>query len=359
MIADILHKIAEQEQGKDEDKKYYPRPSINDKCIRALVYWKTGAPHSPLPGRALHVFNDSSWHEELTLDWLRKSAYSVHSEQMEVECGQMSNGFVLYGHIDGILTDLTGKDFLFEHKAINHFTFERIWKGELPKGYICQCCFYIVGLQKVNPSINQILLLIKNKNTSQYLEILLEYDVSTDTAKPLQMLRSGEKEPVYFKEKDIITNITKKAMEKFEKVEKICSVSPVILPPRQYPVDSWQCDYCLWRLKCYEHYVEEFEELEIDRELDQELSDLAHYYLETHMHWSEMGKEKEKLKEQIKQKLKEKGMREGKNQDYVISLKLRERNNINQELIPADMLERAMEKKYYEQVNIRKIRKRR
>lgn len=63
MIADVIPKLAEFER---KDLSYRPRPSAAgpDRCIRQMVYHGLGIPKEPLPGRALLVFDDSSWYYE-------------------------------------------------------------------------------------------------------------------------------------------------------------------------------------------------------------------------------------------------------------------------------------------------------
>ena len=82
MIAELLHLVA----GMDRDEfQYAPRPSSAgpDRCIRQMVYQRTGTPRDrELPARILHVLDDSAWHEELTADWIGKTSYILHSRQM-------------------------------------------------------------------------------------------------------------------------------------------------------------------------------------------------------------------------------------------------------------------------------------
>ncbi|MFH1627388.1 MAG: hypothetical protein ABIE47_01540, partial [Pseudomonadota bacterium] len=106
------------------------------------------------------------------MDWLRKSIFKVHSEQMHVNvdmglpfmrqrtcktkisgqpCGQIIPAGHIAGHMDFLLGNPEGKDILIEHKAINHFTFERIWRGEIPLDYVFQTSLYLQGLQPINP----------------------------------------------------------------------------------------------------------------------------------------------------------------------------------------------------------------
>lgn len=170
MLAELIEKIAGFEV---KESSYYPRPSLAgpERCLRQLVYMARGVPSKKKEDRFHLVLDDSSWHEELTLDWLRKSAFKVHSEQLEVECGNViwqGQPFTLKGHIDAIVTDLMGKDYLLEHKAINHFSFQKYLEKQYPIDYLTQCCLYIVGLQKLNPEIKDGILLIKNKNTAWF-----------------------------------------------------------------------------------------------------------------------------------------------------------------------------------------------
>jgi len=123
MLADVILKIAGQFQ-EEEEHKYYPRPSMAgpERCTRQMVYHGLNIAKEPLAGRAVMIFSDSSFHEDLTADWIRKSAFQLHSEQMEINVDCPGYGIKLTGHIDGVVTDLLGTDYLWEHKAINHFS---------------------------------------------------------------------------------------------------------------------------------------------------------------------------------------------------------------------------------------------
>ena len=146
MLAEVLLKIA-AEEAKQRDAeyfkqygktrtKYYSRPSSAgpEKCIRQMVFHSLDiATDKPMDDRMWMVFDDGHWHEELTMDWIRKSVFQLHSEQMVVKCRPP----MTFGHIDGILTiprELTPEltepiDVLWEHKALNHFTFQRYWES--------------------------------------------------------------------------------------------------------------------------------------------------------------------------------------------------------------------------------------
>ena len=192
MIANILHTAAGMER---EEFKYRHRPSGAgpERCIRELVYKaKETTVDRQINDRILHIFQDGHWHEELTNDWIRKTTYKLHSEQMTVECG-----YGLKGHIDGIIEDMLGNEYLYEHKGMNHFTFQRYEKDTRPLDYFTQCALYLKGLMKVNPDINKAILLVKNKNTSAFLEFILRYDDQTDTLYLISMAFSGKRYPLF------------------------------------------------------------------------------------------------------------------------------------------------------------------
>lgn len=350
MLADILHKIAGQFQ--DEPHKWYPRPSLAgpERCLRQMTYWAQGTESKPLPGRTLHVFDDGTFHEELSADWIRKSAFTLHSEQMKIQVEE--KGLKLTGHIDGIITDMMGIDRLWEHKAINCYTFERIWNGDLPLDYITQVSLYIRGLQEVNPEIIEGLLLIKNKNTAQFLELLVCYDPEADKATVIEVVKStGERKDIG----EEIPDATHIAFEKFLAVQK--HVEAGTLPERQYERDHWRCNYCGYSDECWAGYEEEFEKLTDDAELDQEITDLCGYYLEASLHAKEMKKEQDRLKDQIKRLLEEKGVRKGKAGPYLIERKLQRRESLKKEQVPQGIWETYKQTSEFEVLTIRKPKK--
>src|SRR5262249_3551685 len=144
-------------------------------------------------------------------------------------------GDVVHGHIDGILQDIAGVERLYEHKAINHFSFVRYWEREIPYHYIAQPCAYLIGLKKMLVDLNEIGLLIKNKNTAQFLEYLIEYDVEKDVAKIKSIEHSG------FGEKSCnveVPSLVESAVENWQKTERYYQTSrelgKPILPVRPF-----------------------------------------------------------------------------------------------------------------------------
>lgn len=345
MIAEIIPKIAGQ--FNNGESKYYARPSLAgpERCIRQMVYWGLGIERQPLPGRTILVFDDSSWHEELTADWIRKSAFRLHSEQMEVTISHPDFGWQRKGRIDGILTDILEKDYHLEHKALNHFTFQRFWDGELPLDYFAQCADYMKGLQAINPEITRGILLIKNKNTAAYIEFLYEYEF--DNLKILELTNSaGERKEVNV----TLANIVGESFNKFEAVERY--IVKKTLPKRQYFIDSWRCQYCGWAGACWEGYEKEFQELKTDAMLPDEVADMVRYYRELGAQKSEVEKEYKDLSEKIKNVLKDASAREGRAGEYVCKMTLVESERLDNSLLSPGEIEKATVRSYYERLTV-------
>ena len=103
MLVELLHKVAQMEDEDREPVDYYPRPSMAgpDRCIRQMVYLARGEEkEKALDGRVLHIFNDGHWHEELTIEWIQKTAFTLHSQQMRIRVSMQ--GLTIGGSIDGI-----------------------------------------------------------------------------------------------------------------------------------------------------------------------------------------------------------------------------------------------------------------
>jgi len=251
MIADVILKVAGMEQD-FWSQEYRPRPSAAGQCIRALVYRRMGVTPQPSPDRLAIVFDDGHWHEELTAAWIAKTSFTLHSQQAEVTCGLVC-GRPLKGHIDGILGDVAGVDRLLEHKALNHFTWQRYAAiiedgGSIEKAdsYYIQTQLYLCSEEISGMGITEAILLIKNKNTGQYLEFIL-------TPHPA---------------------IAAAALAKLNDVETFAATEEV--PPRPFNrATDWQCDYCPFSERCWQGYKEDRKELrEYDPELDAAVTEL-------------------------------------------------------------------------------------
>jgi len=338
MLAEVILKIAGQFQ-EQEDHNYYPRPSMagKERCTRQMVYHGLNYPHEPLAGRAVMIFSDSSFHEDLTADWIRKSAFQLHSEQMKIKCTMPGFSFNLDGSIDGIVTDLLMEDYLWEHKAINHFSWQKYADGALPLDNISQCCIYLRGLHSDNPNIKKAVLLMKNKNTAAYLEFIISYDYDTDTAIVEKLTQSnGETKEI----NEIMPDAVRSCFEKFAYVNDC--IKNKTLPKRDYFIgDDWHCEYCAYGKTCWEGYKKEFTELKTDTMLPDEVETMLKYYKELGGQKSDIEKEYKDLSGKIKDTLKEIGAREGRAGQYIVKLSLIESNRIDKEKLTATEILKA------------------
>lgn len=353
MIADIIHKVAAMTN--EEEHSFYPRPSMAgpERCIRQMVYHGLDVPRKSLPGRAVVIFNDSSFHEDLTADWIRKTAFHLHSEQMQVDCRKP----MTYGHIDGIITDAIQTDRLWEHKAINHFSFQKYWDGALPLDYLTQTAIYLDALQNVNPDLKDGILLIKNKNTAQYMEFIVTYDgygVGEDTLYFRSRTKS-DGETVNMEKVPCIENIVQSACDKFNKVLDL--IKNKTLPKRPYHInDDWQCSYCGWCQTCWDGYEQEFNELSTETDLPNEVADTVRYYKELGAQKKDITKEYDDLRDKVKEIMKSSGSREGRAGEYMCRLKLIETERIDKSLLSEFEIKRASVKGFQERLFISKIK---
>jgi hypothetical protein len=368
MLAELIPKIAMMQYEEEERKPYYPRPSIAgpQRCIRQMVYWAREEEQNPLPGRAVLVFDDSSWHEELTADWVRKSIFQIHSEQMPITipdvfpwmptgeyycnvCDKLTPYRACHGHIDWLITDIINIDRWVEHKALSHFGFEGLMKGELPLDYLTQMAIYARGLQQDNPELKEGLLLVKNKNQSGYLEFRCRYNAPTDTLTIVERLHHAKDREELNKE---LPNITNDAFAKFAEVEKYRLSKK--LPDRPYEIDSWRCDYCPYNKTCWAGWVDEHKQLTTDVALEDEIVTALKLERELALHQSDITKQREEVREEIKGFLKSKKVRAGKAGPYSVDWTVKIKKKVNQELIPAHILREATKDVPQERLSIRK-----
>jgi hypothetical protein len=323
-------------KGKQPRQPWYPRPSAAgpERCIRQSVYHARGfREDKPIGDRAILAMDDSSRHEELSADWISKTGYTLHSRQMEVR-----PFYDISGSIDGIIRDKHGTDRLWEHKAINHFTFEKYWKGIWPIDYFTQCCIYVKGL---DIDVNEAILLIKNKNTAQYLDYLIRYYSGNDLCHIIEVEHSSGDIRRGIDNKPLISfpNIISNALNVFREINK--HVKAQTLPDRPHEIGTqFPCGYCSWEDTCWQDYDKEFEKLSTTAELTQDWEERCKYYLETHMHYKDYDDEVQGLKSAIKEDMKKLGIRKGRVGKYIVHLML-----INQK-----------DGKSFERLQIRKVK---
>lgn len=370
MIADIANQLALASDD-SPTRTYRPRPSLAgpERCIRQLAYHALGVTPTPIPGRGLIVFDDSSWHEELTKDLLRRSVYHIHSEQMAVDipapglnplsytceaCGRAVPPETLHGHLDWVQTDPLFRDTLVEHKALNHFGFERIEKGALPIDYLVQTCCYSAGLQRVQPGLQDAVLCIKNKNTAKYLELTLTYDARTDEATVHDLIVSCGDAPA---ERTALNHTLSapvgQALAKFREVEVYRSEQRV--PARPFEIGTtFPCGYCVFQGPCWEGFEREFEAMTGDVQLDEQIEELARFSLELSGHITAMEKDRDEKREAIKALLIAKAVRGGLTPSYAILRSLRQKTAWDESKIPPAVAALAKQEKPYEVLTIRK-----
>jgi hypothetical protein len=256
MLSELLHQIARMKAEEEGEHVYRPRPSLAgpERCIRALTYAAMKTPPSKhLAGRMFHVFEDGHLHAMIVGAWIEQTAYKLHSAEMPVTCWA-DDELVLEGSIDGIVTDPLGKDFLLELKALNHFTFQRIAAGAPPWDYVTQVAAYLRGIHADNPALTAGVLLIKNKNTAQYLEFLIRYDWATDCCDVVHMtLGTGEVIPINQRRERIVGA----AVDKFKAVEAHAQAGTLPDRPIDFTPGEFPCSYCSWEDTCWKDFAAE------------------------------------------------------------------------------------------------------
>jgi hypothetical protein len=303
------------------------------------------------------IFDDSSWHEELTLNWLRQSLYRIHSEQMALDlpgalpwlkgrapwlcqlCTKRVGHDVhipadtLHGHLDALFTDLYDTDRLLEHKAIEYFVFQNYWSGDkLPLDYFAQCVVYFRALQLVQPHLTEGVLLIKNKDTSAYMEYVLLYDNSTDTLSVPEMIYStGERKALHLTYRGLYAAV----LHKFEIVET--HLRENTLPERQIDDDDWRCRYCTFKEICWEDYQPPV--LDQTVSLPPSLEQLAHEYLRLDRDIKPKKKRLEELKQDLTLALYAMRAEEARGEQVLIQIKKSARSGIDQQRLPTSLKE--------------------
>jgi hypothetical protein len=256
-LASIIKKIAAME-AEEQFQAWKPRLSAMghwERCLRQDCYHSQGYKPDKLSERSYLTMDDSSWHEELTFDWLRKGAVKVHSEQLEIN----KSGFT--GHIDCLITLMNGETILVEHKAVNRYSFDRILKGYLPLDYITQVCHYLCSHELRALNVGSAILLMKCKDTARYLNFQVAYNHDKDSGMvELREEYSGNGELQW-----IIQGLFHKSWNEQSEIKVHKEFNT--LPERPYRKgEDWQCDYCRYASYCWANY--EYEVLGRDKRVE-------------------------------------------------------------------------------------------
>lgn len=306
MIAELLARIAAEEAAEQRrDGVWRPRCSSagTERCVRQEVYKAHGVKAAPIPGRTIILFDDGFWHEELTIAWIQKSVFRHHSGQMGVDtvyvpgshpgyrCGICSTAKaevrvpegMVHGHIDGIVTDPMGTDFLWEHKSASRFAFARWAKGdEVPLDYLTQMVLYAWGLRHLGTRLERAILLIKCKDTSAYMEYVVRVPTSLGLEEPTVIesaifMEGDHPEDVPLtKAQRTVTGLITNAIVRFAEIVK--HRNEETLPARPFARDHWRCSYCQFEGTCWKGWAEDVKDRKaddaIELEPDSELGEL-------------------------------------------------------------------------------------
>ena len=315
MIVELIAKNAGQSQ--EEGGAYYPRPSSVGRCFRALFYHATGVPADKFPDRAILIFEDGNWAEEVIKDHIRKTVFQLEEwkgKNQRIEIAVI-NGRKMTGEIDGLLTDPLNKTRLLEIKSINHFGFERLKDGPLDD-HRRQTNLYLHGLNLAGMEVGEALILYKNKNTAAMKEFLIEYDETQALA-------------------DI-------AM--FEAVDEAAEAGEV--PPRPYTFDDWHCQYCRYQEHCWEGYAGEVAALSKDVALSADIETAARYYNELGAQKGEIEKERDGIGQTLRQALNAAQAQSGRAGEYLLTLSVGERKKIDEALVPPEAIKKVISERF-------------
>jgi hypothetical protein len=326
-------------EAAEQEIAYRPRPSCAgpEECPRKLVYFARGVPREPAMDRMATVLDDSSVHEDLTAKWIEKSAYTLHDRQLRVEIATVTHRgrpFTLAGSIDGLVTDLAGRTWLWEHKALAQWSWERYARGEeWPLNYLTQCALYLTGLRRAGWQVSEALLLMKNKNTSDYLELRLAYDPEADELRALERVvaSTGEWTDLSTRPDAVWRQVRASAIARFDVVEAHWAAGT--LPDRPYPEpQSFPCGYCPYRRRCWQDWTPP--PLDGRIALSPEDAVLVAEYAALSEELRPKYRRKEELGDQIKLLLKAHGAKEAVADAVLVRLERRIQQRVDLELIP-------------------------
>ncbi|MEW6542450.1 MAG: hypothetical protein AB1411_02440 [Nitrospirota bacterium] len=347
MLVEVLLKVAAIE-AEENEQEYRPRPSAAgpERCLRQLVYFARGVPKEPMLDRMALVFDDGHVNEGTTAKWIGKTAFRLHHQQLRVKVGTVTHNGQLYdieGSIDGLVSDFLGiTTWLWEHKAINRYTFEDYWTGKkLPLDYITQCGCYLFGLAAAGwPQVTQALLVIKCKDTSDYIEFRLEYDRDADAIRILEVVRASTAERRYdvVNQNTVLTGVRRQALERFELVEqyRVTQTLPdrPFVEPQKFP-----CGRCQYQQRCWDGWVPP----KLDGRIDLSAQDAAMVleFERISNEFYQIKRRREELSDQIKLFLRANRAKEGLAGDKLVRLEQRPQSRVDPELLPPEIRKSA------------------
>jgi len=274
MFIEAIHGAA---QMGISESTYRPRPSMAgpERCLRQIVYKGLGVEGTPFGARLAMVLQDGNAHEDVSINVLNHTLLHIHGEQRPINivnampwrtqhpnyscsvCPPINGqpiiipATTMHGHIDYLGRDLFGEDHLGEHKGVVSHIFKRYWDEEKdPLDYFTQIAFYLRGLHEADLPIHDGGLLIKNKDTSAYLEFEFHYQYDSDTLTvPTVTYAPGLMQRVINKTYE---GLFHNAIEKFRLADQ--HIADRVLPPRLNDDDDTRCIYCPFQDVCWADY---------------------------------------------------------------------------------------------------------
>jgi len=382
-----MPRIAAEEAHEERKAKWRPRCSSAgvEKCVRAEVYKALGVTPAPLPGRTVQIFEDGVWHEEMSLDRIRKSVYTVHSEQLAVNpvyvpgshrgydcsvCKSRVPKDAVHGHLDAIVTDPRGLDFVLEHKSASRFSFQRWASGhEVPWDYITQTALYVVGARQIGADVQrQGIVLIKNKDTATYVELIVRAPTCVGEGEQPTVVESAivmEGETAV--EIDIPDEIRSRPRLLGDAVKRMAYVvrhaDAKSLPDRPFPIDDWRCEWCQFSAECWRGYADASKAAASNKPipLSGEDADLAQACAAAGANATQAKKVADKLKKQLKVRLIALGARSAfvASDDLGVDVNLdwRSRKTLDPDLIPPAVKAQAAKVREFEVLTVRAKKK--
>lgn len=340
IIHDKAFNVKRAEEG---SSTYHHRVSNAGSCPRALVYQAMGTPATPHSGRSVIIFDDGNIHEDATVRWLSETGFAVTDRQLgldihEIEnssippwfcdsCSKEISGGMIHGHIDGLVHD-SDRTYLFEHKSMNSRAFSRI-DDELPLGYITQCCSYIKGLNNAGVSLDEALLVCKNKDNGEYKQLYISYDHDNDYCRVVRDWNGFT---------EFVDKPVAKLIELHELVDA-CMSFEGNLPKRPYTLDDWHCGFCRYKDTCWEGYAEEVRSMS-GEQIIPETDELSKRIARVSQLKSERKKIEAELKSmraEILRALDERGIKSGLAGQISFGIKATKRSYVDKKLLPEDM----------------------
>lgn len=257
--------IEAEEERPERERGFYISPSKAGMCKRA-GYLDASGVEPEIPNAMMHIFEDGRVHEDTSIRWLGANGIEITDRQKPVNipipdsarlthtirsCGLCNTEIPpnhIHGHIDGIF-QLNGAKWLFEHKAVGDDVFQRYKNEGVSYDYISQTALYLIGMR----GITDALMLVKNRNSSRYLEAVLKYDKASDTVTLVSQKDSSGRETRFMKD---YQGVFSENLRRFSDLES--HISEDRLPPREA---GTRCFSCFYKGACDAHFREDMANL--------------------------------------------------------------------------------------------------